>query len=142
MYTTAYRILNDEAHAHDALQEGMIEVFRDIRKFRQESSLLHWMKTIVIHKSLRKLKQERRFESLDTMQYEEVTEWQDNLTGEFLDQAIRSLPAGYRAVFNLIAVEGYTHRETAQMLHISEGTSKSQLYHAKKLLQQKLKELL
>ena len=64
----------------------------------------------------------------------------DNFTGEQLDMAIRSLPAGTRSVFVLIEVEGYKHKEVAEILGISAGTSKSQLYYAKQLLRHKLKE--
>nr|MDQ3102204.1 sigma-70 region 4 domain-containing protein [Bacteroidota bacterium] len=68
--------------------------------------------------------------------------WPDQMTGEYLDKAIRELPAGYRAVFTLVEVEGYAHKEVAEMLLISESTSKSQLHHGKKLLQKKLAELM
>jgi RNA polymerase sigma factor (sigma-70 family) len=67
--------------------------------------------------------------------------WHDSLTGEALDKAIAELPAGYRAVFCLVEVEGYAHGEVAELLGISEGTSKSQLHHAKRLLQRKLQYL-
>ena len=68
-------------------------------------------------------------------------EWDANLTGEVLDKAIAQLSPGYRSVFLLIEVEGYNHKEVANMLEISEGTSKSQLSRAKVILQQKLKDL-
>jgi RNA polymerase sigma-70 factor (ECF subfamily) len=67
--------------------------------------------------------------------------WDEHLTGEYLDKAIRKLPEGYRNVFLLVEVEGYTHREVAVLLQIAEGTSKSQLFQAKKLLQRLLKDL-
>jgi RNA polymerase sigma factor (sigma-70 family) len=72
---------------------------------------------------------------------QETPMFPDSLTGEILDKAIRNLPDGCRAVFSLIEIEGYSHKETAVLLQISEGTSKSQLYYAKKLLQEALKEL-
>jgi RNA polymerase sigma factor (sigma-70 family) len=72
---------------------------------------------------------------------EPLVAWHDNLTGEALDKAIGELPAGYRAVFCLVEVEGYSHREVAELLGTSEGTSKSQLYHAKRVLQRKLQHL-
>lgn len=142
MYSVVFRILNHEDHAHDALQEGFIDVFRDLALFRGESTLGSWIKMIMVRKALKKLKLERRYAPLD-MPPEDVglVAWPDDLTGEVLDEAIRSLSPGYRAVFTLIEVEGYSHRETAGMLDISEGTSKSQLHHAKKILRTKLAAL-
>ena len=142
MYTTAYRILNDHHHAHDALQEGFIQVFRDIKNFKQKSSLGAWIKTIVVRAALLKLKKEQVFESFEEDYENHVIEWSDSLTAEYLEKAIQSLPPGYRSIFLLIEVEGYTHKETAGILNIAEGTSKSQLHFAKKMLQKKLKELM
>lgn len=142
MYSVVYRILNHEEHAHDALQEGFVEVFRDLAQFRKESTLRSWIKMIMVRKALRKLKLERRYQPLDEPMEERcLVTWPNELTGEALDEAIRSLSPGYRAVFTLIEVEGYSHQETAGMLGISEGTSKSQLYHAKKILRTQLTAL-
>ena len=68
--------------------------------------------------------------------------WDENLTGEYLEKAIHRLPPGYKNVFLLVEVEGYSHNEVAEMLEISAGTSKSQLYHSKRMLQKLLKELM
>ncbi len=141
MFTVAYRILNNRDNASDALQEAFIEVFGNIQNFRAESSLGAWIKTIVVRKALRRLKNEERYESIDTVVNTEMYDWKDGLTAEYLERAIQSLPDGARAVFTLIEIEGYSHKEVASMLNISEGTSKSQLYYSKQLLQKKLKEL-
>jgi RNA polymerase sigma factor (sigma-70 family) len=141
MFNTSYRILNDHDHANDALQEAFVEVFRDLKNFRMESTLGAWIKTIVVRKSILKFKSEQRFEIYDQRQHDQGIEWPSDLTGEYLDKAIRSLPIGYRTVFTLIEIEGYSHKEVAEILNISEGTSKSQLYHSKKLLQEKLKDI-
>jgi len=141
MYSVAFRILNDYDHAHDVLQDGFIEVLRDISKFRFQSTIGAWIKIIIVRKALLKLKAERRFESLDSEVHDIPVEWPDSLTGEYLDKAIRELPAGYRAVFTLVEVEGFAHKEVAELLGVSESTSKSQLFHAKKMLQKKLVEL-
>ena len=143
MYTLVYRVLNDHDEAHDALQEGFIDVFRDLHQFRG-GSLHGWIKTIMVRKALRRLRLEKRFEPLDsdTVVLPQLIHWPDHMTGPLLDQAIRALPPGYRAVFTMIEIEGFSHKETAQLLNISEGTSKSQLYHAKKQLQAQLKSLL
>ena len=141
MFTVSYRILNEQEDANDALQEAFIEVFKNLHLFRNESSLSTWIKTIVVRKAIKKLKMESRFESLDSIKNTEVYDWRDGFTAEYLEKAIFSLPEGARAIFTLIEVEGYSHKEVASMLNISEGTSKSQLYYSKQLLQKKIKEL-
>jgi RNA polymerase sigma factor (sigma-70 family) len=137
VFNVAYRITNDYDVSNDVLQEGFIEVFKDLEKFRKESSLGSWIKTIVVRAALRKIKIENRFEKLSA-EHDQIVEWKDDFDAEELDKAIRSLPQGYRTVFLLVEKEGYKHKEIAKMLDISEGTSKSQLFYAKKMLQQKL----
>jgi RNA polymerase sigma factor (sigma-70 family) len=142
MFSAALRMLGSRDLAQDALQEGFIEVFQSLSSFRQQSTLGAWIKIIVVRRALRTLRREQRMEVYDPeLHPEPLVAWHDNLTGEALDQAIAELPAGYRAVFCLVEVEGYAHREVAELLSISEGTSKSQLFHAKRLLQRKLQHL-
>jgi RNA polymerase sigma factor (sigma-70 family) len=142
MFSSALRILNDRDLAQDALQEGFVEVFRKLDTFRQESALGAWIKVIVVRCALRILRREQRMEVYNPERHAEpLVAWHDSLTGQALEKAIGELPAGYRAVFCLVEVEGYLHREVAELLGISEGTSKSQLYHAKRLLQVKLQHL-
>lgn len=142
LFSSALRILGDRALAQDALQEAFIEIFQGLAGFRQQSTLGAWMKTLVVRRALRTLQREQRMEVYDQVRHPEPTvAWHDSLTGEALDQAIAELPAGYRAVFCLVEVEGYAHSEVATLLGIAEGTSKSQLYHAKRLLQRKLQYL-
>ena len=142
MFSAVLRILGDHALAQDALQEGFIEVFQSLVNFRQQSTLGAWVKTIVVRRALRTLKREQRMEVYDADRHPEpLVAWHDNLTGEALEKAIGELPAGYRAVFCLVEVEGYAHREVAELLGISEGTSKSQLFQAKRVLQRKLQHL-
>lgn len=142
MFSSALRILGDRALAQDALQEAFIEVFQSLVNFRQQSTLGAWIKIIVVRRALLTLRREQRMEVYDQERHPEpLVAWHDNLTGEALDKAIGELPAGYRAVFCLVEVEGYSHGEVAELLGISEGTSKSQLHHAKRLLQRKLQHL-
>jgi RNA polymerase sigma factor (sigma-70 family) len=142
MYTIAYRILGNTDDAHDALQEAFISVFNHLSEFGFRSTLGAWIKKIVINCSLQLLKKNRHFDLLPEETISEIpVEWVDDFTAEMLDCAIRSLPDKARVVFLLIEVEGYKHQEVAELLNIHEGTSKSQLYYAKTLLQKKLKEL-
>lgn len=141
MFTTAYRILNHHDDAHDVLQEAFIEVFKHIKSFRGDSTIGAWIKTIVLRKALAKIRQTKLTDRLDENGYNVPVEFPEDLSGEYLEQMILSLPEGYRAVFLLIEVEGYSHRETGEMLGISEGGSKSQLSRAKKLLREKIEKI-
>ena len=138
MFSTAYRILNDYDHANDALQEAFVEVFRHLDQFAFRSTLGAWIKTIVVRQAIRKQQLEGRFLSLDENQHDQPAPFRDTLTGAELDAAIRTLPEGARTIFLLVEVEGYAHKEVSRMLGISEGTSKSQVSYAKKLLRQRL----
>lgn len=140
MYTIAYRMMRDEDMACDVLQEAFIQVFRDIAQFKGVATIGAWIKTIVVRNSLKALKKEQSFPPSEPMGIDEMICWPTEMMGEDLERAILDLPTGYRTVFLLIEVEGYKHKEVAKMLEISEGTSKSQLYYAKKQLQHALKE--
>ncbi|WP_200975714.1 RNA polymerase sigma factor [Echinicola sp. 20G] len=143
LYSSVYRILNDEAEAHDALQEAFIEIFKSIKKFRGEGTLGAWMKTIAVRKAINLAKKKMYFTALDQVEIQAGKGVLDGwIDGEMLDQAIRDLPVGCRSVFLLVEVEGYKHAECGQMLSISESTSKSQLFYAKKLLKESLTKLL
>ncbi len=140
MYTLAYRITGDYDTASDVLQEAFVKVFSHLAGFRQESTLGAWIKVIVTRTALSKLRKQTRWEELTPNHQEESVDWGHRIDIDYLDQAIQSLPVGYRTVFWLIEVEGYGHKEVAEMLSISEGTSKSQLFYAKKRLREILGE--
>ncbi|MEO0898011.1 MAG: RNA polymerase sigma factor [Bacteroidota bacterium] len=140
MYTLCYRITNDFEMAQDAMQEGFVGVFRGLEKFQRKSSLGAWIKTIIVRAAYKKIKQNNRFfESLDQVADELILDWGEYMTPDYLEKAIQGLPDGYRTVFVLIEIEGYSHKEVAKMMTISEGTSKSQLFHAKKNLKKQLR---
>jgi RNA polymerase sigma factor (sigma-70 family) len=141
MFTLSYRITGDKELAGDVLQEAFLGVFRGMHQFRFESTLGAWIKTILVRTAYKKLRKQPQMEMLDERHIGEQIAWGDFLNAEYLEKAIQSLPDGYRSVFVLIEVEGYTHKEVAEMLGISVGTSKSQLFYAKKKLQKKLKAL-
>ncbi len=142
MFTIAYRITGDLQTAEDVLQEAFVRIFRALPKFRRESTLGAWIKTIVIRTALSHIKKNKlpTEELQDYHSEKEVIDWGDYLEAEYLEKAIKDLPDGYRAVFTLIEIEGYAHKEVAEMLGISVGTSKSQLFHAKKLLRKNLRK--
>ncbi len=137
MYTLAYRMCNDFGSADEVLQDAFLQIFRYLHTFRQEGTLGAWIKTIVVRTAYKKIKRAVYFEALDERHHEPV-DWGNQLDTDYLEKAIQALPAGYRSVFVLVEIEGYTHQETGELLGIAAGTSKSQLYHAKR----KLRELL
>ena len=139
MFTIIYRMLNDYDEANDVLQEAFLQVFLKMDQFRRESSLGAWIKKIVVNVTLRHLKERKIFETFENNVQDTVNFIPDTIDGAILEKIILALPDGYRTIFLLVEVEGYKHREVAEMLNISEGTSKSQLYYAKKLLKEKLK---
>jgi RNA polymerase sigma factor (sigma-70 family) len=134
MYTLAYRITGDFDLAADVLQDAFIQVFRYLEGFRQESTLGAWIKKIVVRTAVRAVKKRIHFEELDVVGPERRVAWDHYLDADYLEKAIGLLPEGYRTVFTLVEVEGYAHKEVGELLGISEGTSKSQLFYAKKKL--------
>lgn len=143
MYTIAYRITGDFELANDVLQEAFIKVFRNLSKFRKESTLGAWIKTIVVRTAISRVKRQTNFEPLENHHTKDlIVNWGSNLDIEYLEKAIAALPDGYRAVFVMIEVEGYSHKDVAEMLGISVGTSKSQLFYAKKRLRKTISALL
>lgn len=144
MFTVAYRIVNNRDDAHDVLQDAFIQVFRDIGQYRFDSTLGAWIKTIVVRTSLKLLSKNRNlaYADMDEVKNDEMVLIPDTLDSEYLEKVILSLPDGYRTIFLLTEVEGYTHEEAANMLGISIGTSKSQLHHAKNMLKSRLSAMM
>ena len=141
MYTLAYRVTGDFETANDVLQDAFLKVFKGLPTFRGESTLGAWIKTIVVRTAYSKLRKKQPFtESIDNVALPNQVDWGHYLDAEYLEKAILSLPEGYRTVFVLIEVEGYSHKEVANLLSISEGTSKSQLFYSKKRLREILKK--
>lgn len=142
MYTTAYRITNDFDEANDVLQDAFIKIFQNLHTFRRSSTLGAWIKTIVVRTAISKMRKLKHTESIDQVNLNDWVDWGEKLDGEHLEKAIQALPPGYRTIFVLIEVEGYQHKEVAELLGITVGTSKSQLFYAKKKLRQTITKLL
>jgi RNA polymerase sigma factor (sigma-70 family) len=140
MLVVCMRYVQNQAEAEDILQEGFIKVFQNLDKFRAESTLGSWIKRIVINTAINQIRSQKHFQDMDDVQ-EYENQVSDNQSGietihfQELIEMIQKLPKGCRTVFNLFAVEGYKHHEIAQMLNITEGTSKSQYSRAKAILQ-------
>ena len=140
MYTVAYRITNDFELANDALQDAFISIFKSLASFRRESTIGAWIKRIVVRAALKKIKSQKKFEELQDHHTGHLIDWGDFLQAEYLEKAIQALPNGYRSVFVMIEIEGFSHKEVGEMLGISVGTSKSQLFYAKKKLRASLED--
>jgi RNA polymerase sigma-70 factor (ECF subfamily) len=145
MFGICLRYANDYHSAEDILQEGFIKVFHNLDRFRSEGSFEGWMKRIFINTAIeyyRKSTNHNGHAELDTVSFQQIPETAlENLATQDLLKLIQRLSPGYRAVFNLYIIEGYSPKEIAKMLEISEGTSKSQLARARGLLQKMVKTL-
>lgn len=145
MYGVCLRYAKDNDTAKDYLQEAFIRVFANLERFRFEGSLEGWIRRIVINTALEKIRKTDVFKnslSLDNILHLENDgiHVEEQIKEAELLQMIQSLPLGFRTVFNLFAIEGYSHLEISNMLNISDGTSKSQYARAKKWLQKRLEE--
>ncbi len=138
MFTLCVRLCKSHEEAQDVFQEAFIDVFSSITQFRNESTLGAWMKTIFTRKAYKSYRKKLWVEDIEAIDPNELIDWGNAINTEHLELALKQLPDGFRMVLVLIEIEGYKHREVAEMLNISVGTSKSQLFYAKK----KLKELL
>lgn len=124
--------------------ESFVRIYDKIPSFRYQSSLETWMRRITVNISINKLRSQKDiWKELSESEYE--LGYTDNamyqLEAKQIMQLIERLPVGYRTVFNLFVVEGYTHKEIAEMMGIDEGTSRSQLAKARKSLQEMLEHL-
>lgn len=138
---------NDRETAMDLLQDGFIKVFTYIRSYDGRGSLEGWIRRIMVNVALdyvRTANLLKNAESIDAINESAVENIDsstiDKLSAEELMEIIAELPSGFRTVFNLFAIEGYSHKEIAEMLNITESTSRSQLTRAKQLLQKRLKD--
>lgn len=139
MYRLCFRYVKEEMEAEDLMVKGFMKVFTGLEKFESqgEGSLESWVKRIMINESLMYLRRNINFNLVATTQAHgaETEELPDGqLAAEEIYAMVLELPPGYRTVFNLYAIEGYSHKEIALQLGISENTSKSQLSKARNAL--------
>ena len=145
MLAVCVRYLTDQMEAEDVMIEGFMKVFDRIEQFKGEGSFEGWVRRLITNEALMRLRSRRHIEvdlEAPEAQYQTNFDWADtSLETDDLLLLIGKLPTGYRTIFNLYAIEGYSHAEIAEQLGISESTSKSQLHRARGLLQQMLKEM-
>ena len=136
--------IRDLHHAEDVMLKGFFKVFTNLKNFRSEGSFEGWMRRIMVRESISFLRRQKKIEfSMEEVNVNENFESliDAELEVDDIQRLIDALPEGYKMVFIMYAVEGYRHDEIAELLNISSGTSKSQLFKARKMLQQKIKEL-
>ena len=145
MYNVAIRMVANKMDAEDIIQDSFVKVFQNLRHFQGDSTLGVWIKRIVINTSLNFIQKNKKINHVDI----NLNREQKGATLEEVDkaeqvraihEAIKRLPEGSRIIFTLYLLEGYQHQEIAQILGISESTSKSQYQRARKLIRKELKE--
>jgi RNA polymerase sigma factor (sigma-70 family) len=147
MLYVCLRYTKNREEAEDVLQEGFIKVFKNIGGFKFLGSFEGWVRRIMVHASIehiRRKKQTSVFDDIENVVHhpESETDATAKIGEKELLKMIHQLPDGYRTVFNMYAIEGYSHKEIATMLEITEGTSKSQLSKAKNHLKNLLHKYL
>lgn len=139
MYAVCLRYAGNAEEAEDILQEGFIKVFKKLDSFRSEGSFEGWVRRVFVNTAIEHFRRKRYLMPVTEKEENTIegkyTSVLDELGAKDIMALIQDLSPGYRTVFNMYVVEGYTHKEIADMLGISEGTSKSQLSRAKVILQ-------
>lgn len=146
MYAVCLRYAGSAEEAEDILQEGFIKIFKKLNTFRSEGSFEGWIRRIFVNTAIEHFRRKRYLQPV-TDKEENTLEGNylsvlDNLAERDILELVQQLSPGYRTVFNMYVVEGYTHKEIGDMLGISEGTSKSQLSRAKVILQDMVRKFL
>lgn len=146
MFGVCLRYAKNKMEAEDIMQEAFIKVYQNLKNFRGDGSLEGWIRRIMVNTSINYYKSNLKY--LQTMDIDDVTPQEnfnvdsiDNIGLKTLLRLIQQLPEGYRVVFNMYVIEGYSHKEIAEELGISESTSKSQLSRARKALQAKIEKI-
>jgi RNA polymerase sigma factor (sigma-70 family) len=144
MYAVCLRYASNSDDAQDLLQEGFIKVFSNIHRFRGEGSFEGWMRRIFVNTSIEHFRKKSNSYSISETEENTIPDKQwsvvESLAEKDLVKMIQDLSPGYRTVFNMYVVDGYSHKEIGQLLGISEGTSKSQFARAKVILQRMVEQ--
>jgi len=146
MYAVCLRYASNTDDAQDLLQEGFIKVFRNLAKFRKEGSFEGWVRRVFVNTAIEHYRKKVNLNSIGDREEQTIADASLNILDQLGEQDIiglvQELAPGYRSVFNMYVIEGYSHKEIGEIMGISEGTSKSQLARAKAILQKKVEEFL
>jgi RNA polymerase sigma factor (sigma-70 family) len=144
LFNLSLKYCSNSQEAEDNLHDAFIEIFANIKKYKGNGSFEGWMKKIAINKAISKFKSSLLNKPLDSLIYpvfdEDIEIDTEGLSLDFLLQIIQELPSQYRLVFNLYELDDYSHKEIAESLSITVGTSKSNLHKAKIILKNKIIE--
>ena len=140
MLSVCYRFAQSREDAEDMLQEGFIKVFTQMHTFQNKGSFEGWIRKIMVHTCINFLKKYKKFSDNVELAYAGLVEVKEETIPSIMQakqvvECIRLLPVGYRTVLNLYAIEGYNHKEIAELLEIEESTSRSQYTRAKSMLE-------
>lgn len=144
MLSVCRQYIRDIQSAEEAMCNGFLKVFKYLNTFKNEGSFEGWVRKIMVRECITYLRSQNKITFLDLKISDETIAYNQansSLEVEKIQELIDSLPDGYRMVFVMYAIEGYKHQEIANELNITESTSKSQLFKARKLLQQQVNEL-
>ena len=133
----------NRTEAEDNLQDAFITIFKRMEQFEGKGSFEGWMKRVTVNTVLQKYRKQRTFEIVDEGQIEDEAEVEiesEDIPLDFLLKIVQELPDRYRLVFSMYVMDGYQHKEIAEMLGISDGTSKSNLARARMILKNKIEE--
>ena len=147
LFSICLRYGRDRLESEDILQEGFINIFKDLHQFTEKGNLEGWMKRVMVNTALRYIRKWKKdWNHLDSNDFESVFQAEADvfhkLGLEELTRMIQQLPKGYRIVFNLYVIEGYSHKEIAEILGVSTNTTKTQLFKAKAALRKQLEQQL
>ncbi len=145
MYGVCLRYSGNVDDANDLLQEGFIKVFKNLHKFRGDGSFEGWIRRIFVNTSIEHFRKKVKLYNVTEVQENTIEDTDlgilDSLAEKDIVSLVNELSPGYKAVFNMHVIEGYSHKEIAEILGITEGTSKSQLARAKGVLKKSIEKM-
>ena len=143
MLSVCRQYIKDLQNAEDLMITAFMKVFTNLKKFENKGSFEGWIRRIMVNECISYIRVNKKVSFLEDTYYKEESfnNIESNFSVNEIQFLIDNLPDGYKMIFNLYAIEGYKHQEIASMLGINEGTSKSQLSHARKMLQEQITKL-
>ena len=146
--SVCYRYVPSEENAKDVLQNSFVKIFTSLPtiEYRSDEALRGWMRRVVASEALLFLRRQKKLHFKSVMAQmallDEEEPQSEQISPDMLHQMISELPDGYRTVLNLYVFEGYSHKQIAELLGITESTSASQLYYAKRVLARRIREII
>ena len=145
-FALCLRYMNSADDAEDVLQEGMVKIFTKLPEYKGKGSFEGWMRRIIVNTCLDQIRKNQKLKldvSIDKEEYKLSMNANilENMSANELIEEIKKMPPGYRVVFNMFAIEGYSHQEIAEKLGVKESTSKSQYLRARAYLKERIEKI-